>query len=531
MTPPPTARTSGPHRQAEDALRESEARFRSLSAASPIGVFQSDNEGQITYANPRALQIFSLSEPDALGHGWLGRIHGDDVDAVVAGWGAALRAGEEYAHEYRLVAPDGTIRWVHCTSAPLRIDGVSAGAVGTVEDVTVRKELEAQLRQAQKMEAVGQLAGGVAHDFNNLLTVIIANAGLALETIAAGHSPEDELQEILRASERAASLTRQLLAFSRKQVLQPCLLDLDQVIIGIAPMLERLIGEDIEVVTSIAPDLGIMRADPGQLEQVLVNLAVNARDAMPDGGVLSLRAENLDVRPGERSAPDRVPVGRYVLLTVADTGCGMSPEVRDRVFEPFFTTKALGKGTGLGLSTVYGIVEQSGGMIWVDTTPGHGSAFSMCFPMVAECQAAAVNEDAAGATPRGAETVLVVEDETGVRLLARKILERQGYVVIDAANGNEALALAASHRGPIELLITDMVMPDLNGRDLSKRLLAIYPALRVIYMSGYTDDEIIRRGLEANNRFVEKPFTVETLACAVRSALDDQSMPERRSAR
>jgi two-component system, cell cycle sensor histidine kinase and response regulator CckA len=514
------ARAPGSPRPAEDALRESEARFRSLSAASPIGVFQSDNEGRITYANARALQIFGLSESEALGLGWLGRIHRDDADAVVTGWGAALRAGEEYAHEYRLVAPDGTIRWVHCTAAPLRIDGVAAGTVGTVENVTVRKELEAQLRQAQKMEAVGQLAGGVAHDFNNLLTVIIANAGLALETVAAGHSPEDELTEIMRASERAASLTRQLLAFSRKQVLQPCLLDLDQVITGIAPMLERLIGEDIEVVTGLARDLGMVRADPGQLEQVLVNLAVNARDAMPDGGVLTLRAENLEVRAGERSAPDRVPVGRYVLLTVADTGCGMSPEVRDRVFEPFFTTKALGKGTGLGLSTVYGIVEQSGGMIWVDTAPGRGTAFSMCFPLAAESPSHSPGATAADTAPRGAETVLVAEDEDGVRVLARKILERQGYLVIDAASGADALALAAGHDGPIDLLITDMVMPDLNGRDLSQRLLASHPTLRVIYMSGYTEDEMIRRGLEANSRFVEKPFTVETLAHAVRSALD-----------
>jgi two-component system, cell cycle sensor histidine kinase and response regulator CckA len=370
------------------------------------------------------------------------------------------------------------------------------------------------------MEAVGQLAGGVAHDFNNLLTVIIANAGLALETVASGHSPEEELQEIVRASERAAALTRQLLAFSRKQVLQPCLLDLKQVITGIAPMLERLIGEDIEIVTILAPNLGMMRADPGQLEQVLVNLAVNARDAMPDGGVLSLRAENVVVRPGERSVPERVPAGTYVLLTVADTGCGMPPEVRDRVFEPFFTTKPSGRGTGLGLPTVYGIVEQSGGMIWLDTAPGQGTAFSMCFPLVGECQLPETDAANDGAVPRGAETVLLVEDETGVRLLARKILERQGYAVLDAANGPDALALVAAHDTPIHLLVTDMVMPELNGRELARRLLAVKPTLRVIYMSGYTDDEIIRRGLEPNNRFVEKPFTSETLAHAVRAALD-----------
>ena len=511
---------SGSHREAQDALRESEARFRSLSAASPIGVFQSDNEGRITYANPRALQIFALSEREALGLGWLGRIHPDDVDAVMTGWAAALRAGEEYAHEYRLVGPDGAMRWVHCTGAPLRIDGVAAGTVGTVEDITVRKELEAQLRQAQKMDAVGQLAGGVAHDFNNLLTVVIANAGLAMETLAAGDPPHEELQEITRASARAASLTRQLLAFSRKQVLQPRLLDLCEVITGVTPMLERLIGDDISVVTHIASDLGLVRADPGQLEQDLMNLALNARDAMPDGGVLTLRVENLGICEGERSATERVTAGPYVMLTVTDTGCGMTPDVRDRVFEPFFTTKAVGKGTGLGLSTAYGIVEQSGGALWVDTAPGSGTTFHLCFPRVAACRTSESIAMGEEAPPRGAETILIVEDETGVRLLARKILERQGYAVLDAADGHEALALAAAHRGPIDLVITDMVMPDLNGRDLSQRLIALYPSVRVIYMSGYTDDEIIRRGLDTNSTFVEKPFTVDTLARTVRSALD-----------
>ena len=382
MTTSVTPRIPAARREAEDALRESEARFRSLSAASPIGVFQSDNDGRITYANPRALQIFAMSEVDALGFGWLSRIHPEDANAVMSGWAAALRAGREYAHEYRLVSADGAIRWVHCSAAPLHIDGVASGTVGTVEDVTVRKELEAQLRQSQKMEAVGQLAGGVAHDFNNLLTVIIANTSLALETLAAGQAPQDELEEIMRASARAAALTRQLLAFSRKQVLQPRVLDLNDVIVAVAPMLERLIGENITVVTQVAPDLGAVRADPGQLEQVLVNLAVNARDAMPHGGVLTLGAENLDARETERAGRDRVRAGRHVLLTVADTGCGMTPEVRERIFEPFFTTKCEGKGTGLGLSTVYGIVEQSGGALWVDTTPGRGTTFSVCLPRV-----------------------------------------------------------------------------------------------------------------------------------------------------
>ena len=508
-------------KRAEAMLRESETLYRGLSAAAPVGIFQSDAEGSITYANPQILQIFALTEAEGLGRGWISRVHADDVDAVLAGWNAAIHARTEYQHEYRLLLPGATVRWVHCRAAPLLdTDGTLLGTVGTVEDITARKALEAQLRQAQKMEAVGQLAGGVAHDFNNLLTIIKVHAELAVESVDPAQSLHADLEEIRRAASRAAGLTRQLLAFSRKQVLQPQLLDLRDVIIGLAPMLERLIGEDIDVVTRISPALGSVLADPGQLEQVLVNLAVNARDAMPSGGTLSLGASNLEVTPHEGARRD-IPAGHYVILTVTDTGCGMTREVKERIFEPFFTTKPVGLGTGLGLSMVYGIVEQSGGHLWVDSQPGRGTTFTICLPRVADTAATASPSRGADNQSVGAETVLVVEDETGVRRLARRILERSGYSVIEARDGRHALEFAAAHAGRIDLLLTDMVMPEMNGRVLAERLCAVRSDLRVLYMSGYTDDEIVRRGLlDSGTRFLEKPFTADGLASAVRAAID-----------
>ena len=510
-------------KRAEAALRESEARYRSLSAAAPVGIFQSDSEGNITYANPTALRIFGLTEAEGLGRGFVARIHPDDADAVVTGWSSALREGREYEHEYRLVLPDESIRWVRCKAAPLQgvADATAAGTVGTVEDATARKELEAQLLHAQKMEAVGQLAGGIAHDFNNLLTIISAHAELALLTLPAELPMAEDIQEIKRASTRAASLTRQLLAFSRKQVLQPQVLDLDTVIAGLVPMLQRLLGEDIEIATTVSRGLGAVRADPGQLEQVLVNLAVNARDAMPMGGALVLRTENVELDGPGGPRRDGVPAGRYVCLTVSDTGSGIPREIRERIFEPFFTTKAVGKGTGLGLSTVYGIVKQSGGFIWVESEAGRGTTFTVYLPRAVDAEKPASVPAPGEVGANGAETVLVVEDEEGVRHLTRRILERQGYTVIEACDGRDALQRAAAHGGRIDLLLTDMVMPEMTGRALAEVLVAERPGLRVLYMSGYTDDEIVRRGMrDAGSGFVEKPFTTTSLVRVVRAALD-----------
>ena len=509
-------------KRAEALLRESEARYRSLSTAAPVGIFQSDAEGRITYANPRVLQIFELEEREGLGHGWMMRLHPDDAATVVERWSGALAAGGEFEHEHRLLLPGDRIRWVRCRSSPIRaMPGVVPGTVGTIEDITERKGLEAQLRQAQKMEAVGQLAGGVAHDFNNLLTVINVHAELALETLGPDEGLHADLTEISRAAGRAAALTRQLLAFSRKQVMQPQLLDLRDVIAGVAPMLSRLIGEDITVETVVPCDIGTVRADPGQLEQVLVNLAVNARDAMPGGGRLVLEASNLDLGHDQGRRRDGIAPGRYVLLVVRDTGCGMAPDELERIFEPFFTTKPVGLGTGLGLPTVYGIVKQSGGHIWVDSERGRGTTVTLCLPRVMEAVEVDRPEVARMPGPRGAETVLVVEDEDAVRNLARRILERQGYAVLEARRGHEAVALAATHAGTIDLLLTDIVMPEMNGRVLAEQLSEAHPGLRVLYMSGYTDDEIVRRGMfDRGTGFLEKPFSAETLARAIRSALD-----------
>ncbi len=379
-------------------------------------------------------------------------------------------------------------------------------------------ELEAQLRQAQKMEAVGQLAGGVAHDFNNLLTIIDVHAELALEDLDETNGLRADLLEVKKASARAAGLTRQLLAFSRKQLLQPERLPLNAVVDGVAPMLRRLIGEDIAVIARLDPQSGSVFADPGQLEQVVINLAVNARDAMLGGGTLTIETSKVVV--DERSADEHEAMrGRYVCLTVSDTGCGMSPEVEERIFEPFFTTKPAGQGTGLGLSTVYGIVRQSGGHIVVDSEPGQGTSFRVYLPTAEVPESALPAIPERSACPCGTETVLLVEDEDAVRALARRILERQGYTVLDACNGRDAVAVAA-RAGRIDLVLTDVVMPEMNGRALAEALAVARPSLPVLYMSGYTDDEIVRRGLlDTSNGLLPKPFTADSLARAVRAAL------------
>ena len=396
---------------------------------------------------------------------------------------------------------------------------------GTQQDITERHKLEEQLRQAQKMEAVGRLAGGVAHDFNNLLTAIQGHASLALDGAAAGEEIADELREIQRAAECATSLTRQLLAFSRKQVLHPRVLDLNVVVAGMQRMLARLIGEDIDLTTRFQPDLGCVRADAGQIEQVILNLAVNARDAMPTGGRLSI--ETVEVAFGERLARRHsLPPGRYARLSVRDTGTGMDRNTLAHVFEPFFTTKPT--GTGLGLATVYGIVEQSGGHITAYSEPEHGTVFKIYLPIVVCAQPA----PAESKTPPPVEsvvkgeTILLVEDEAGVRAVARKTLRIKGYNVLEAENGAHALELARSFSSRIDLLLTDVVMPGISGTQLAATLMADRPDLRVIFMSGYTDDDVFRAGAPSGDvHFIEKPFTPHSLARQVRQVLDAARQP------
>ncbi len=390
-------------------------------------------------------------------------------------------------------------------------------------DVTEQRRLEAQLRQAQKMEAVGRLAGGIAHDFNNLLTAILGSAQLALRELEPSHTVREDLEEIRRAGLRAADLTRQLLAYSRRQVVAPKVIDLNEAVRNLDSMLRRLIREDIELVLTLSPTPLAVRSDPGQIEQVVINLVVNARDAMPQGGRITIRAEAvlLDAQQPDNSPP--APPGPYVHLAVSDTGSGVSPEARAHLFEPFFTTKELGKGTGLGLATVYGIVKQNGGFIYVDSEPGAGTTVRVYLPPVSgpiPTDVPTVGAALAG----GSETVLLVEDEAAVRQFARRALEASGYVVLVAPDGAEALTLADRHEGPIDVLLTDVVMPGIAGPELARRLTERRPTLRVLFCSGYTDDATVLEGVrEAGTAFLQKPFAPEDLIRKLREVLSAPS--------
>jgi nitrogen-specific signal transduction histidine kinase/CheY-like chemotaxis protein len=399
--------------------------------------------------------------------------------------------------------------------------GEPVRAVGISLDVTERRTLEEQFQQAQKMEAVGRLAGGVAHDFNNLLTVILGYCEMLLADRDRNDPRQSDIAEIQKAGTRAADLTRQLLAFSRKQIIEPTLLDLNAVVADMRAMLERLIGEDVKVVLALRPQLGIVNADRGQVEQIVMNLAVNARDAMPKGGTLTIETANVELDEHYAKTHLAVKPGQYVLITVSDSGTGMTPQVQARLFEPFFTTKEPSKGTGLGMATVYGIVTRSGGSVGVYSEVGKGTAFKVYFPTADAAEMVVVDTRAPVARPRaGTQTVLVVEDEGGVRELAKKLLQRLGYTVLIAANADEALRLF--HENPtIDLLLTDVVMPGASGPELTTQLVEQRPALRVIYMSGYTEDAIVQHGvLKPGIAFLNKPFTSETLGRKIREVLE-----------
>ena len=525
-------------REAEDALRESEARYRRIVANAPGMVYQyayrPDGTKGFTFVSEAARTIFgvepeaALRDPEAL----LGLVHPDEIDELRQRAQAAPAAGGDFRWEGRVILATGEERFIDVVARDQRAADGSLLSDGLIVDVTERRRTEQQLvasqeqfRQAQKMEAVGRLAGGIAHDFNNLLTVIKASTGFLMEDLDSADPRREDARQIADAAARAAQLTRQLLAFSRKQILDPRVLDLNLVVENLRPMLARMIGEDITVDARLARRSGSIMADVGQLEQVLINLAVNARDAMPDGGRITI--ETAEVTLDERYAAAcarrehcTVLPGNYVMLAVTDTGAGMPPDVRARAFEPFYTTKEAGKGTGLGLSTVYGIVKQSGGYVWVYSEPGHGTVFKLYFPRLDEAATAPLRRT--GELPaRGSETVLLVEDEDALRQLARRILERQGYRVVESRNGRDALACATAHEGRIDLILTDVVMPEMSGRALVERLSAVRPDAAVVYMSGYTDDDVLRRGmLEPGSLFIQKPFNPGALLRIVRDALN-----------
>ena len=461
---------------------------------------------------------------------FLARVHPDDRSLVHQAFVQLNERGETPPIEFRIIRPDGTERIIQARGRAHRDDsGRIVRLIGSAQDVTDRVEtereyrrLEEQLRQSQKMEAIGQLAGGVAHDFNNLLTVIKAYSGMVVDRLDEANPLRSDVVEIQRAAGRAASLTQQLLAFSRKQTLQPRILDLNVVSRELEPMLRRLITDDIQIVMRQAAAIGRVKADPVQIEQVLINLVVNARDAMPSGGVLTIETANVQLDEAYQARHSVVVPGRYVMVAVTDSGIGMDAMTRSRIFEPFFTTKLPGKGTGLGLSTVYGIVKQSSGYIWVYSEPGLGTTFKMYLPRLEEDEIAATTAEHAVIAPlAGSEIVLLVEDEPTVRSLARRILERNGYTVLEAHDGRDALRVADQYKQPIQLLVTDMMMPELTGRDVWMALRSKRAELRVLFMSGYTNDDMIRRGLlEHGAAFLQKPFTAADLARAARTVLD-----------
>jgi PAS domain S-box-containing protein len=411
-----------------------------------------------------------------------------------------------------------------CHARPLHDNqGAVVGVIGVALDVTERKQLTDQLRQSQKMQAVGELAGGIAHDFNNLLMVMKGHAQLLLEQLIGSPPMLHSVQQIDKAADRAAGLTRQLLAFSRKQVLQPRVLDMNDLVAGMIKMFSRVIGENIEMAFVPASNLGHVKADPGQIEQVLLNLVVNARDAMPNGGRLTIGTANTELDESYAAQHTSVVPGWYVMLTVTDTGHGMDSQTRSRIFEPFFTTKGPGKGTGLGLATVYGVVKQSGGFIWVYSEVGHGTTFKIYLPKVMAAVDAPVAEKQPAAALSGSETILFVEDEQNVRELVRDYLKHSGYNIIEASDGTEALEIAASYQGPIHLLITDVVMPRLSGREVATQMADQRPAMKVLYVSGYTDDTVFRHGvLEGGMEFLQKPFNMTSLAKKIREVLKSQ---------
>lgn len=512
-------------------VRQAEAKYRSIFENAVEGVFQATPDQQFLTVNPSMARILGYESPSELiaDFNAAGRQLWRDPQTTDRIKAALDSTGVVEGLPIEATRKNGDTIWL---SLNLRLVKDEHGATiyreGTIEDITARteaechrKELEQQLRQSQKMEAIGRLAGGVAHDFNNLLTAINGYSSLALQRADPDDRIRGYLEEVKKAGERAANLTRQLLAFGRKQMLKPIPLSLNDVVSEMSKMLRRLIGEDIRFDARFDPELKHIRADPGQIEQVLVNLVVNSRDAMPHGGTLTIETANFEIDHEFASRHLGLAPGKYVVLTVSDDGCGMDEKTKARIFEPFFTTKEKGRGTGLGLSTVYGIVKQSGGNVWVYSEPGDGTVFKVFLPQFQQQSETTTKPSIDLAPPRGSETILVVEDEDVVRGLARQILEQSGYHVLDARGGDEAIRLCRELRGPIDLLLTDVVMPETSGKEVANRLTKLRPAMRVLYMSGYTDDAIVHHGvLDSDVEFIQKPFTPVALAQKVREVLD-----------
>jgi PAS domain S-box-containing protein len=511
-------------------LQESEKMVMALLESASQAILSIDRGGRIVLANPRTEEMFGYSGGELLG----ARIevllpesqrhkHSSQRDQYFArprvrpmGIGMDLAGRRKDGTEFPV---EISLSYVE------NVEGLFA--IAFVNDISDRKRLEAQLLQSQKMEAVGRLAGGVAHDFNNMLTVIAGYNRMILDDL----SPLDPLrgcaEEVLKAADRAAALTRQLLAFSRRQIMQPCVMGVNETVERTENMLRRLIGEDVELVLALAADAGNIRADPNHIEQAIVNLALNARDAMPNGGRITVETANVHLDETYTRTHLGMQPGDFVMIAVSDNGKGMDAETRRRIFEPFFTTKAAGKGTGLGLATVYGSVKQLGGDIWVYSEPGRGTTFKLYFPRVAEPTAVPATDSPDAAEVPRTETIIVVEDEQAVRDLTVKMLRKLGHTVLPAANGAEAIAAAKSYSGRIGLLVTDVVMPNMSGHQVAEQLLELRPDLKVLYLSGYTDNTVVHHGvLEDGVAFLPKPFSREALAKKVRHVLESPPAPK-----
>jgi PAS domain S-box-containing protein len=518
-------------KRAEEALRESEERYRDLVENAHDIIYSHDLEGNYTSINKAGEQITGYTREEALALNLVDTIAPEFMDKGREMLRRKLAGERVTAYETEIIAKDGRRVAVEANTKLVRLDGVPVGVQGIARDITERKrmekalrESEEQLRQSQKMEAIGQLAGGVAHDFNNLLTAIIGYSSLAMRRLSEDHPVQSYLEEIKKGGDRAANLTRQLLAFGRKQLLQPLLLDLNDVVRDMQKMLKLLIGEDIQLVAKLNPDLHRIKADPGQVEQVLVNLVVNARDAMPKGGTITIETSNVELDAAYAGKHIGLTPGDYAMLAISDTGVGMDHATQDHIFEPFFTTKEKGKGTGLGLSTVYGIVKQSGGNISVYSEPDKGTTFKVYLPQIDAKVESSVIPSGESIVRFGTETVLLVEDEDMVRNLAAQLLKESGYHVLEANGGEEALGICKEHKETIDLLITDVVMPKMSGKDVADQLKTFHPETRVIFMSGYTDEAIVHHGIvDSDIAFIQKPFSEKALAQKIRDVLDAES--------
>jgi PAS domain S-box-containing protein len=554
------------HDRARSELRAAEARYRTLVERLPAITYIAElgASGPWHYVSPQIETMLGYSPGEWLSDpmNWMNHIHPEDREIALAAEKLFQETHELFHAEYRMCSRDGRLLWFRDEGVLLQqTDGKGLLMQGVMYDITERKRLEDQLRHSQKMEAVGQLAGGVAHDFNNLLMLIQAHNENLRDRLADSDPARRDALEIENAVTRAASLTNQLLAFSRKQVLRPKVLDLNMVLAEVAKMLDRLIGKDIELQVVPASSLSRVKADPSQIEQVILNLAVNSRDAMPNGGRLTIETRDVELDENDSRNHQGVPSGTYVMLAVSDTGDGMDTETQARIFEPFFTTKAPGKGTGLGLATVYGVVKHSDGWIWVDSEPGRGTTFKIYLPRVDESRVeeSGIVESAesrlkesdprqsppqelkvresklaeplssslktappVASAPKGTETVLVVEDQDGIRDIVRESLRRNGYKVLIAVDGNEALQIASSFPDPIHLLVTDLVMPNIGGRELAQRLTPQRPAMKVLFMSGYSEHSALDiEEAGASAAVLQKPFSLDVLARSVRRVLDE----------